>query len=65
MTFVELAHETLTRSNFADLNVSEIVEKTYLHRQESVLPDGDARQTGLLKTTIVLESDGTGRGGIL
>ena len=29
----------------------------YLHRQESVLPNGDARQAWLLKASIVLPSD--------
>jgi len=34
----------------------------YLHRQESVLPNGDARQARLLKAAIVLPSDKKCRG---
>jgi hypothetical protein len=58
LTFIELAHETLTGSDLADLDVSEMSEMgIYLHGQEGVFPDGDAGQARLLEAAIVLGSD--------
>jgi hypothetical protein len=63
LTFIELPHETLTGSDLADLDVSEMSEMgVYFHGQEGVFPDRDAGQARLLKTTIVLALDEMIRG---
>jgi hypothetical protein len=57
LTFVELAHKTLSGSNIANLRVSQIGTACHLHGQECILSDSNTRQSRLSKATVVLTSD--------
>ena len=57
LTFIELAHKTLSGSNITDLRVGQIDIAKYLHRQECILSNSNAGQPRLSKTSIVLSSD--------
>lgn len=54
LAFIEFAQESLSSGDFADLVSDLSVSSGYLHRQESIFPNGDARQARLLKASIVL-----------